>query len=82
MTTPYMHHHLVQALLDCDLQKEAYDHLVSYWGGMLEMGADTFFEAFDPENPFVSPYGSRLVNSYCHAWSGTPAYFIRKYFAK
>lgn len=82
MTTPYMHHHLVQALLDCDLKKEAYDHLVSYWGGMLEMGADTFFEAFDPENPFVSPYGSRLVNSYCHAWSGTPAYFIRKYFAK
>lgn len=82
MVTPYMHHHLVQALLDCDMKDEAYAHLINYWGAMAKMGADTFFEAFDPENPFVSPYGSRLVNSYCHAWSGTPAYFIRKYFQK
>ena len=43
-------------------------------------GADCFYEAFDPENKDFSPYGSDMVNSYCHAWSGTPAYFIRKYF--
>ena len=31
------------------------------------------------ENKFASPYGDRMINSFCHAWSGTPSYFIRKY---
>ena len=26
-----------------------------------------------------SPYGSVAINSYCHAWSATPTYLIRKY---
>ena len=35
--------------------------------------------AFDPEKPGYSPYGSPIVNSYCHAWSCTPVYLIKKY---
>ena len=31
----------------------------------------------NPANPDESPYGSPIVNSYCHAWSCTPAYFLR-----
>ena len=31
-------------------------------------------------NPSESPYGGTIVNSYCHAWSCGPAYFLRKYF--
>ena len=50
-----------------------------YWGGMLKEGADTFWELYDPGDPLASPYGSRAVNSFCHAWSSTPAYFIRNY---
>ena len=31
-------------------------------------------------DPNASPYGGTIVNSYCHAWSCAPAYFLREYF--
>jgi len=80
MVTPYMHHHLVDALLHVGLKEKAEMHLKEYWGTMIFLGADTFWELFDPENPSYSPYGSPLINSYCHAWSCTPTYFLRKHF--
>lgn len=78
MVTPYMYHNYVEALLQCGMKEEAYQVMVTYWGGMVEDGADTFYELFNPENPAESPYGSSVVNSYCHAWSCTPSYFMRK----
>lgn len=75
--TPYLHHYLVDAMLECGMKDEALDLLRRYWGGMVEHGADTFWEVYDPSNPARSPYGSLLVNSYCHAWSCTPSYFLR-----
>lgn len=47
--------------------------------GMVQKGADTFWEVYDPNNEFLSPYNFYQVNSYCHAWSCTPVYFVRKY---
>jgi len=44
---------------------------------MVKAGADTFWEVYDPSNADLSPYGSTLVNSYCYAWSCTPAYLLR-----
>ena len=80
--TPYMMHHYVQALADSGNIGEARKVIGEYWGGMTERGADTVWELFDPEDPDQSPYGGKAVNSYCHAWSCTPAYFFRKYFAE
>lgn len=80
MVTPYMNHHYVEALLKCGRKEKALDFLKYYWGGMVKEGADTFFELYNPQNPNESPYGSSMVNSYCHAWSCTPAYLLRKYF--
>ena len=80
MVTPYMYHHFVQALLESGLKQEALFYMNEYWGGMLREGADCFYELYDPQNPHFSPYGSGMINSYCHAWSCTPSYFIRKYF--
>ncbi|MBQ3096258.1 MAG: hypothetical protein IJC53_07505 [Clostridia bacterium] len=77
--TPYMHHYAVDAMLSCGLRKEAEDYMMTIWGGMLDRGADTFFEAYVPEDPDFSPYNDRMMNSMCHAWSCTPSYFIRKY---
>lgn len=82
MHTPYMFHHFVQALIDVGMSDEALNQLKAYWGGMLERGADCFWEAYNPEDPMESPYGDKVINSYCHAWSCTPAYFIREYFAR
>lgn len=75
--TPYLYHYMVEALLLSGLRKEALDLLTSYWGGMVAAGADTFWEIYDPSDPMLSPYSSILVNSYCHAWSCTPSYFLR-----
>ena len=80
MVTPYMYHYFIDALIQNGLAELALCRMKSYWGEMLRDGADTFFELYDPNDRYASPYGSRLVNSFCHAWSGTPAYFIRKYF--
>ena len=76
---PYLYHYVIEAMIRCDLKKEAKELMVSYWGGMVTKGADTFWEVYDPKDDFLSPYNFFPVNSYCHAWSCTPVYFIRKY---
>ena len=77
MVSPYMMHHYVDALYHVGMGDKAHEVMLSYWGGMVDMGADTFFELYNPNNPDESPYGSPIVNSYCHAWSCTPSYFLR-----
>lgn len=76
---PYLMHYYIEAMIQVGMQQEAKDELVRYWGDMVEKGADTFWEVYDPKNDFISPYGFYPMNSYCHAWSCTPLYFIRKY---
>ena len=82
MGTPYLHHYFLMALLRVGMRTEAVSHLKRYWGGMLDAGADTFWECWDGKDPGFSPYGGSVVNSYCHAWSCTPAYIIERYFLK
>jgi Glycogen debranching enzyme len=79
MTTPYMYHHLIEALFSVGSREKAVEQMQAYWGEMIKDGADTFWELYNPEDKKLSPYGSNLINSYCHAWSCTPTYFIRKY---
>lgn len=79
IATPYMYHHIVEALFEAGLDEEAIHLMKSYWGKMISLGADTYWEAFDPDQPEYSPYGSPIVNSYCHAWSCTPVYLLKKY---
>ena len=77
--TPYGTHYLIEAMVRCGMHQEARNYLTDYWGGMVKKGADTFWEAYDPKNDFISPYGFSPLNSACHAWSCTPVYFIHKY---
>ena len=77
MVTPYMMHHYAEALCLIGRKKQALAVIRDYWGAMVKNGADTFWELFNPANPDESPYGSAIVNSYCHAWSCTPAWFLR-----
>ena len=80
MVTPYMYHNYIDALIGIGEKKAAKEKMQQYWGGMLDQNADTFWELYNPENVSESPYGGTIVNSYCHAWSCGPAYFLRKYF--
>ena len=77
MSTPYMHHYYIMALIHAGLKEKALAHLKEYWGGMVDAGADTFWESWNPADPDGSPYGGSIVNSYCHGWSCTPAYLLR-----
>lgn len=81
MVTPYMYHHYIDALIRCEEKELALKEIKRYWGGMIHDGADTFWELYNPYNKNESPYGSSMVNSYCHAWSCTPTYFLRKFYA-
>jgi hypothetical protein len=75
------YHYLVEAMLKCGMREEALDLMRRYWGGMVRAGASTFWEVYDPADPLLSPYSDHHLNSYRHAWSCTPSYFIRKYFS-
>ncbi|WP_412990373.1 alpha-rhamnosidase [Pediococcus siamensis] len=79
IVTPYMYHFIVAALFKADHLDTATGLLKTYWGKMVTLGADTFWEAFDPNDLNYSPYGNALLDSYCHAWSCTPAFLITKY---
>lgn len=79
--TPYMYHHITEALFLVGLNDEALQLMESYWGKMLQLGADTFWEAFDPNQPTYSPYGNPIISSFCHAWSCTPIYLLHQYYA-
>ncbi len=79
LVAPYLHHYALEALLSVGKTDAAMEHLLSYWGGMVDRGADTFWEIWNPEAPDASPYGGTIVNSYCHAWSCTPSYFLRNH---
>lgn len=59
------------------------DMLSSYWGGMLDLGATSVWEEFDPSlngaehyAMYNRPYGKSL----CHAWGASPIYLLGKYY--
>ncbi len=78
--TPFIYHYTLEVLFERGMKDKAIELLHEYWGCMIEKGANTFWEVYDKNDPKFSPYGNYLINSYCHSWSSTPAYFFRKYF--
>lgn len=79
IATPYMYHYLVEALFVAGLKEKAVKLLKSYWGKMIALGADPTGRPSIRTSQSTPPYGSTLINSYCHAWSCTPVYLIKKY---
>ena len=75
--TAYLYHHVVDAMLTCGMKQEALDLVHSCWGGLVQAGADILWEVYVPSDPLLSPYKNLHIDSYCHAWSCTPCYFLR-----
>ena len=80
--TPYMHHYVMEAMVKLGMMDEALAFMKRYWGSMVDKGADTFWEIYVPADAATTCYGDHVMNSFCHAWSCSPSYFIRKYFVK
>ncbi len=77
--TPYMAGFEVMAMARLGNTNYMLNHVNDYWGGMLNKGATTFWEAYDPNETYENqysfykrPYGKSL----CHAWSSCPAVFL------
>jgi len=77
--SPYCWHQVVEAYLVAGMDGEALALIRRYWGAMIDAGYTTFPEVFDPSDPLLTPYGTPLLNSACHAWSCTPTWFVRAY---
>ncbi len=78
--SPYLMHYFLEACCACGLHDLLFSTIRRYWGGMVSRGADTFWEIYNEENAFYTPYGNGddpRNNSACHAWSGTPGWFLR-----
>ncbi len=74
--TPYMMHYYIEALVACGLKEEAVEKIKEFWGAITQKGFDCCPEIFNPSDEFESPYHAPEINSACHAWSCTPAYWI------
>ena len=84
ITTPYFNFFELDMLCQTGELELVFNKIRDYWGGMLDRGAVTFWEEFDPEAPVETQYdmyGDRFGKSLCHAWAASPIYFLAKYFA-
>lgn len=83
ITTPYMRFYELEAL--CALGEQAYvtQEMKAYWGGMLKLGATSFWEEFNPSKKgaeHYAMYGREFGKSLCHAWGASPIYLLGKYY--
>jgi len=78
VTTPYMNFYVACALFEAGRPAAALELIRTYWGGMIDRGATTFWEKFDPEWP--TPYEQPDL-SYCHGWSSGPGALLCTYVA-
>lgn len=84
ISTPYMRFYELEAMCSVDEQPFVLDAIKSYWGGMIELGATTFWEKYNPEQAGLehyAMYGRPFGKSLCHAWGASPVYLLGKYFA-
>ncbi len=81
--TPYMRFYELESLCSIGRQADVLREIKSYWGGMLRLGATSFWELYNPEESgeqHFAMYGRRYGKSLCHAWGASPAYLLGKYF--
>src|SRR5690606_11442908 len=81
--TPYKRYYELEAL--CALGEKDYvmNQIKSYWGGMLKLGATTFWEEYNPEKKgaeHYTMYGREFGKSLCHSWGASPIYLLGKYY--
>ncbi|MBQ6234078.1 MAG: alpha-L-rhamnosidase [Clostridia bacterium] len=83
ITTPYFRFFELDALCRLGYLREVLEEIKAYWGGMLHMGAVTFWEEFDPGLPLeqqYAMYGDPFGKSLCHAWAASPIYLLARYY--
>ncbi|MES2894043.1 MAG: alpha-L-rhamnosidase C-terminal domain-containing protein [Bacteroidota bacterium] len=83
ITTPYMRFYELEALSALGEQAYVLQQMKNYWGGMLNLGATSFWEEYDPTKKgaeHLAMYGRKFGKSLCHAWGASPIYLLGRYF--
>ncbi|WP_082423131.1 alpha-L-rhamnosidase-related protein [Paenibacillus dakarensis] len=85
----FFYHIVLETLFANGYSEEAIVLIRKYWGDMLDRGATTWWETFDPDLPFStipSPYMGHTPTylqdaipvSLCHGWGASPTYLLSK----
>ncbi|WP_237488134.1 alpha-L-rhamnosidase-related protein [Hufsiella ginkgonis] len=83
ITTPYMRFYELEALCAMGEQPLVLKEIKDYWGGMLKLGATSFWEEYNPNKKgaeHLEMYGRPFGKSLCHAWGASPVYLLGKYY--
>lgn len=83
ITTPYMRFYELEALCSLGEHNFVIKEIRSYWGGMLDLGATSFWEKYNPNEKgteHLAMYGRPYGKSLCHAWGASPIYLLGKYY--
>jgi hypothetical protein len=83
ITTPYMRFYELEALCILGEQEYVLKEIRDYWGGMLRLGATSFWEKYNPNESgteHLAMYGRPFGKSLCHAWGAGPLYLLGKYY--
>lgn len=83
ITTPYMRFYELEALCAMGEQNYVLKEMKDYWGGMLKLGATSFWEEYNPAKQgaeHYAMYGREFGKSLCHAWGASPLYLLGKYY--
>lgn len=83
ITTPYMRFYELEALCLMGMQTQVLEEIRDYWGGMINEGATSFWEKYNPQDKgaqHLAMYGRPYGKSLCHAWGASPVYLFGKYY--
>ena len=83
ITTPYMRFYELESLCAMGEQSYVLKQMKDYWGGMLKLGATSFWEEYNPADTganIYAMYGRPYGKSLCHAWGASPIYLLGKYY--
>ncbi|MRX46666.1 alpha-L-rhamnosidase-related protein [Pedobacter puniceum] len=81
--TPYMRFYELEALCAMGEHDYVMKEMKNYWGGMLKLGATSFWEEYNPskkDTEHYAMYGREFGKSLCHSWGASPVYLLGKYY--
>ena len=82
ITTPYFKFFELDTMCKIGNKDYVEDMISSYWGGMIDLGATSIWETYEPDLKGAEHYGmynKKYAKSLCHAWGAGPVYLLGRY---
>lgn len=83
ITTPYFEGYELDVMGKIGHFDFIENSIKTYWKGMLDLGATTVWEEYNPNlsgAQHYEMYGNKYGKSLCHAWGASPIYLLGKYY--